>query len=84
MKKMFVKEVLSKLPVMQHFLFGALIPAADGMSEATGEEAPDHDHAYSQNSWNDCCGIKVPSSLGAAGELRKRMGGEALRRIPFD
>jgi serine/threonine-protein phosphatase 2A activator len=84
MKKMFVKEVLSKLPVMQHFLFGALIPAADGMSEATGEEAPDHDHAYSQNSWSDCCGIKVPSSLGAAGEMRKRMGGEALRRIPFD
>jgi serine/threonine-protein phosphatase 2A activator len=84
MKKMFVKEVLRKLPVMQHFLFGSLIPAADGMSEATGNEAPDHDHAYSQSSWGDCCGIKVPSSLGAAGEMKKRMGGEALRRIPFD
>jgi serine/threonine-protein phosphatase 2A activator len=84
MKKMFVKEVLSKLPVMQHFLFGSLIPAADGMSEAASEEAPDHDHAYSQTSWGDCCGIKVPSSLGAAGEMKKRMGGDVLRRIPFD
>jgi serine/threonine-protein phosphatase 2A activator len=84
MKKMFVKEVLSKLPVMQHFLFGSLIPAADGMSDASDEEAPDHDHAYSQSSWGDCCGIKVPSSLGAAGEMKKRMGDDTLRRIPFD
>jgi serine/threonine-protein phosphatase 2A activator len=84
MKKMFIKEVLSKLPVMQHFLFGSLIPPADGMSEATDQEAPDHDHVHNQSSWGDCCGIKVPSSLGAVGEMKKRMGGDALRRIPFD
>lgn len=87
MKKMFVKEVLSKLPVMQHFLFGSLIPATEGMSEEGAVEDTEHDHEHSSHegaTWGDCCGIKVPSSLGAAGEERKLMGGGGLRRLPFD
>jgi len=102
MRRMFVAEVLKKLPVMQHFLFGSLIPAVDEMSKEeefgvpSEEEDPEGGevvvmvdgmkHVHQMNSWGDCCGIKVPSSVAAALEMKKRMGGggEGLRRIPFD
>lgn len=100
MRRMFVAEVLKKLPVMQHFLFGSLIPAVDGMSTEEefgvpneeddaegGEVVVMHDgmrHVHQMNSWGDCCGIKVPSSVAAGQEMKKRMGSEGLRRIPFD
>jgi serine/threonine-protein phosphatase 2A activator len=86
MKKMFVKEVMGKLPVMQHFLFGSLIPAVQGMSvDADHSRNPEeHDHQYDENTWGDCCGIKVPSSLGAAEEMKKQTGSGGLRRLPFD
>ncbi|KAH8602697.1 hypothetical protein B0O99DRAFT_603985 [Bisporella sp. PMI_857] len=101
MRRMFVAEVLKKLPVMQHFLFGSLVPAEEGMSkeEEYGVKSEDEEpeggemivmkdgmrHVHQMNSWGDCCGIKVPSSVAAAEEMKKRMrGGEGLRRIPFD
>ncbi|KAF2757710.1 Phosphotyrosyl phosphatase activator [Pseudovirgaria hyperparasitica] len=100
MRKMFVREVLGKLPVMQHFLFGSLVPAVDGMSTEEQSGVPREEdeaeggeivvmkdgmrHVHTANSWGDCCGIKVPSSVGAAEEMKKRMGIEGLRRIPFD
>ncbi|KAG5913512.1 Peptidyl-prolyl cis/trans-isomerase [Claviceps africana] len=98
MRRMFVAEVLGKLPVMQHFLFGSLIPAAEGMSQDDGHAAEDGrhddactsgpgqhtDHTHEASSWGDCCGIKVPSSIAAAQEIKKGAKGDVLRRIPFD
>ncbi|MCJ1398547.1 Serine/threonine-protein phosphatase 2A activator 2 [Xylographa trunciseda] len=98
MRIMFVKEVLGKLPVMQHFLFGSLIPAVDDMgsdeqhvngihesqAESTGHvEKPGHIHR-DDDAWGDCCGIKIPSTVAAAQEAKKRGGGKILRRVPFD
>lgn len=96
MKKMFVREVLGKLPIMQHFLFGSLLPAAAGMSEGAEEledEQDTHahecsgDHAHGnphEHYGVDCCGIKVPSTVAAGAEMRKRLGATNLRPIPFD
>jgi serine/threonine-protein phosphatase 2A activator len=99
MRRMFVAEVLKKLPVMQHFLFGGLVPAVEDMGHMTAEEEKQVEegegdvevfddeqgkrHVHGAVGWGDCCGIKVPSSVAAAMEARKR-GEGGLRRIPFD
>lgn len=93
MRKMFVKEVLGKLPIMQHFLFGGLIPAAPGMGRLDPEverlqaERMKHvkERGHEPDYWGDCCGIKVPSTIAAGEEMKKRLGtAGALRPIPFD
>ena len=98
MRRMFVAEVLGKLPVMQHFLFGSLVPAVEGMSTEdviAATEAEEgakgshthhghaHGHDHDHSGWGDACGIKVPSSIAAAQEQKKK-GIQTLRRIPFD
>ena len=104
MRRMFVKEVLGKLPVMQHFLFGSLIPAVAGMSreqivgvrkESEETEADEIDiekrtngeagHVHRDGAaWGDCCGIKIPSTVAAAQEEKRRGEVDGFRRVPFD
>lgn len=93
MRKMFVKEVLGKLPIMQHFLFGGLIPGTGDMGQLDPEtlrlqeQRMQHvkEYGHEPDYWGDCCGIKVPSTVAAGEEMRKRMGTSgALRPIPFD
>ncbi|KAF8151977.1 Phosphotyrosyl phosphatase activator [Mycena galopus ATCC 62051] len=86
MVKMYTAEVLGKLPVMQHFLFGSLLPYGGPVASEDGgaaHGAPGHKH----EGWGDCCGIPVPSVFAAADSERKtggRIVGEGIRRVPFD
>lgn len=96
MIKMFKAEVLGKLPVIQHFLFGDLLPPPDLSGLESGELVEDeHGHVHGgtdEKGWSmDCCGIPVPSAFAAAaanqseppstGLLKPRSG---LKPIPFD
>lgn len=68
MHKMYSAEVLAKLPVVQHFLFGSLLPPPAGMGLKNGEEVVHHEgHTHVKTvgevkgeMFGDCCGIPVP------------------------
>ncbi|QLL30960.1 hypothetical protein HG536_0A07750 [Torulaspora globosa] len=83
MIKMYDAEVLSKRPIMQHFYFCEFLPCPEGVSPARyhnhGDDAGCCGHEYEQNTWGDCCGIKVPSAI-AATRMEKRHD----KPIPFD
>ncbi|KAK4692002.1 hypothetical protein P7C71_g5116, partial [Lecanoromycetidae sp. Uapishka_2] len=84
---------------MQHFLFGSIVPAVEGMGkdallqlaleseEQEGGELALQDngvqHVHRDNVWGDCCGIKIPSTVAAAQEAQKG-DRERLRTVPFD
>ena len=72
MFKMYKAEVLGKLPIMQHFLFGSLIHFEGSQETADGYE---HVHAFGQQH-PDCCGIRIPSAIAASATRNKP--------IPFD
>ena len=95
---MYHAEVLGKLPVMQHFLFGSIL-AYEGPVvplPAVGQDGEDHGHAHvhgdssdAHAGWHDPCGIHVPSAFAAAAEAQKKQAGARLagpdtRPVPFD
>jgi serine/threonine-protein phosphatase 2A activator len=93
---MYHAEVLGKLPVMQHFLFGSILayegpivplPADD--QDGDRGHAHFHGEAEAHAGWHDPCGIPVPSAFAAAAEAQKkqagaRLGGPGTRPVPFD
>lgn len=66
MIKMYKAEVLSKLPIMQHFYFGNFLPCPEGISPPKGDHDRDlSEEGHAHNTWGDCCGIKIPSAIAA-------------------
>ncbi|GAA5973830.1 hypothetical protein JCM11641_003181 [Rhodosporidiobolus odoratus] len=96
MVKMYKAEVLAKLPVAQHFLFGSFLPYPSTPELENHHEEADvhidshgHLHVQGDSKFGDCCGIKVPSAFAAAGVaqrggLKDLNSNPAVRRIPFD
>ncbi|KAE9384040.1 hypothetical protein BT96DRAFT_756606, partial [Gymnopus androsaceus JB14] len=81
MIKMYKAEVMSKLPVMQHFLSGSLLqymgpPLPAQTFQLHHSHLPSVDVGGTNGNldgagqrevgWGDCCGISVPSAFGGA------------------
>jgi serine/threonine-protein phosphatase 2A activator len=82
MGKMFRGEVLGKRTVMQHFLFGRIIPPPEGLGQGPRDEgAEERGHVHEM--FGDCCGIRVPSSVAARRELESK-GFKGEGALPFD
>jgi serine/threonine-protein phosphatase 2A activator len=79
MGKMFRGEVLGKRTVMQHFLFGRIIPAPEGLGVDSTNDGEGHVHEM----FGDCCGIRVPSSVVARREMEAK-GFKGEGALPFD
>jgi serine/threonine-protein phosphatase 2A activator len=92
MVKMYKAEVLSKLPIMQHFMFGSLLHFEGGHHQTEDmEDDCGHIHPPTQSGgdgvfamgqeYPDCCGIPIPSAIAAAGI---KNGSSKPRPLPFD
>lgn len=78
---MYLAEVLAKLPVAQHFLFGSLLPfpptsedETDAEEDGVHKDEEGHIHVRGMG-FEDCCGIKIPGRFAAEAEEKERLRG---------
>jgi len=91
--KMYRAEVLSKLPIMQHFLLGSLIkfetgrgvPNEDSDGDTQDQCGDSHKlvYAFGQEA-PTCCGMRVPSAISAAAFRKNENDSSFQPRLPFD
>ncbi len=83
--KMYKVEVMSKLPIMQHFLFGRLISFEPKTSTNQGqlEEENINTGMHIHSMRGDCCGNPIPSVYAAAQD-EKATNQRNLRPLPYD
>lgn len=86
--RMYKVEVLGKLPIMQHMLFGRLLAFEPSSPQQPGQEPPSSQipiagpmHIHSMR--GDCCGNPIPSVYAAAQDEKAR-NQRKLRTLPFD
>lgn len=83
MVKMYKAQLLHKYPVMQHFLFGKMLPY-EGAPEGGDHNCTDdhsHSHAHSHphsHQYPTCCISRLPSSFANDGDKRPRSVFSAL------
>ncbi|KAJ1921360.1 Serine/threonine-protein phosphatase 2A activator 2 [Mycoemilia scoparia] len=90
--KMYQAEVLGKLPIMQHFIFGSLILFKGSMPKALADSEDgghgddrEHEHVYAfGQEFPQCCGIKIPSGIAAASASGQGSISSRPRPLPFD
>lgn len=78
--KMYQVEVLGKLPIMQHCLFGRVISFTGGSNGEETSQASTNDH-YTHSKQGDCCGNPLPSIFAAAKQRQPKLQQPGL---PFD
>ena len=76
--KMYKAEVLSKLPVMQHFIFGRLLPFKARVDSSEHIKEFDDLHIHQ----GDCCGNAIPSAYSVRSSIKDNL--RNIPSLPFD
>jgi len=81
--KMHKAEVLGKLPIMQHFLFGSFLPFEASVTVPGEEDEKFHVHGMGEQ-FPTCCGVRIPSAISAIPRGEGGLVRTSVKTLPFD